>query len=699
MKMSFHDFQSVGEKKDFLYKKIDSKTYPDEEVDLQIKALKLMFNQVKEDCKKGKSIEDAKQEIQRYIYNFIINDISKPTFNDFYVPRTQEYLSKNEEHLKKSIENFIVSKKNYKEILNNSAKKTTENLDQNVDIIIANMLDNIEKMQYVKSDKFIDLQKRIKSQKLKKDDKEMIFLCIDKLIKEFVNNYRNDCCKLIEKNPEKVYKKLMFNINNIFEVKKSQNVEEKSNDVSSQNTKFNVLTNMQKLKINSIEKANPIELKKRIEMEDSIKVKDFITNPFYSKNEDNNILIFLSEILANVDNSSLMYFYKQLEESKQNPKIKEYVLKIILANAKECKQDTLKTMLSKRIEKLMEMQDSVGYIDKYNNTNNNRLLKLNLQELTIDSEELKNILKVSNSNISSTEIGIALSAFYVNRTAKILPAFLRASFILDKNNVFKSIYENPQIEFEELQLSAESVKQNMAEYDGLSELITQRCIKNKKEMDKDSNVKPDIDLDEIKSYKVFYETKYHNFYEDLKNVLTTSHYKKYFYLIKDYSISSLIYTAETTSKNDIINWGYVIGDKNEDKEKILLGFDIESLNMPLFLHMNKDDLTKIVDRITGKTIIPVYEGASSWIGAFNKSGRMSTQVLYPITKKQRKFLLKSPKTADSKNAIVNHFKWLQNPKLKPSYIKVTGSRMYDIATGNIIIENQDTSDDVDDPNR
>ena len=80
-----------------------------------------------------------------------------------------------------------------------------------------------------------------------------------------------------------------------------------------------------------------------------------------------------------------------------------------------------------------------------------------------------------------------------------------------------------------------------------------------------------------------------------------------------------------------------MGDTNTDKEKILLGFDIESLNMPLFLHMNREDLIKIVNRISGQNIISVYEGSSDWEVSFNKIGRMTIQVLYPITKKQRKF--------------------------------------------------------------
>lgn len=698
MKINFQDFQSRLERRDFLYNKIDSKNYFDEDVENQIETLKLMVNKIKKDYNEGKDIEEATKNVERYIYNFIINDISKPTFNDFYVPRTQEYLSKNEDCLKESIENFIKNQKNYKRILYNAGDKTTENLNQNIDIIIATLLSTIEKMQYIKSDNVLKLQEKIRLGKLDIGDKDTVFLCINKLLKEAVNNYRDNCCKSIERNPEKVYRKLMSNIDNIFEVNKLSDMENKSNGIKEDRCNIEQKNKLNDL-ISSTSIIKSLTYTQTFDIE-TITIKKFLTNPFYGDNEADNLLIFLGELLTNVDNASIKYFYNKLKESKQDSKAKEKVLEVIKENAKICKQDNLKTMLSNRVAKLVEMQDSIGYIDRCNNTNNSRLLELGLDGLTIESEELKTILESSKHNsISSTEVGTALSAFYINRTAKIVPAFLRSAFILDKNKVFDKIYENPQIKFEDLGLSVDTVKQNMAEYDGIHELITQRCINNKKATDKDKSEIPDIDLEAIKLYKNDYEKKYHNFYKDFKNVLGSVNYKRFFYLIKDFSISALIYTALTNSKNGIINWGYVLGDTNTDKEKILLGFDIESLNMPLFLHMNREDLTQIVNRITGQNIIPVYEGSSDWTVSFNKSGRMTVQVLYPITKKQRKFLLKSPKTAESRNTIVNHFKWLQNKKLRPSHVKVPGSRMYDIVKKSIITKNQDTADSGEEPNR
>ena len=65
------------------------------------------------------------------------------------------------------------------------------------------------------------------------------------------------------------------------------------------------------------------------------------------------------------------------------------------------------------------------------------------------------------------------------------------------------------------------------------------------------------------------------------------------------------------------------------------------------------------------------------------------------TSAERKFLLKSDKTVNTRNTFVKHLKWLQNSKLKPDFVRDPGSRLYDIDkdkiysnTDNIKIKNQ-----------
>ena len=205
-------------------------------------------------------------------------------------------------------------------------------------------------------------------------------------------------------------------------------------------------------------------------------------------------------------------------------------------------------MLSNRIVKLLEFQDNIGLLEKYNEKNNGRLKSIGLDGLTISKDELKKIL--SNEDFP-TETGVALATFYVNRVAKIVPAFLRATFILDKNNLFEKIHENSDLNFEDFNLSNEKIKENMAEYDGLSDVIMQRCLKKEKGQYGDDILT--CDVKKLGQYQKFYDDKYGDWEKDFKNVIMTYNYKRFFYTIKDFSLSSLIYTVLTNQKNKTIN--------------------------------------------------------------------------------------------------------------------------------------------------
>ena len=422
---------------------------------------------------------------------------------------------------------------------------------------------------------------------------------------------------------------------------------------------------------------------------DTVSINDFLANPFYGVSKENDLLVFASELLSSIDNETSEGLYRRFKDSKTSDFDKEVLIEAIRTKSIVHKDVELRKMLSDRIIKLVEMQDNIGYLDKYNDKNNERLAYFNLDGLIVSKDELIKILKSENF---STEVGVALSTFYINRAAKIVPCFLRSTFILDKNGVFEKLYKNPNMTFDELGLSKEIVRKNMAEYEALSDLINQRCYKkvranNGEEIDS-------CDVEKLKAYERFYKGKYGNFTKDCNNVLATHNYKKFFYKIKDFSLSSLIYTVLTKQKNKVINWGYVCVDDNEDKEKILLGFDVPQLNMTLFSHIKKKYLMEAVKNITGNYVIPVYEGAKDFC-VLKNGGRVTTQVLYPITSAERKFLLKSDKTVNTRNTFVKHLKWLQNSKLKPDFVRDPGSRLYDIDkdkiysnTDNIKIKNQ-----------
>ena len=104
----------------------------------------------------------------------------------------------------------------------------------------------------------------------------------------------------------------------------------------------------------------------------------------------------------------------------------------------------------------------------------------------------------------------------------------------------------------------------------------------------------------------YYKTE-EEYQKDFEFVSNTSNSQDFLYLLKTQTAKSLVYTALKDNKKNIINWGYINDYETEyDSDKILLGFDIQSLNMPIKLHVKKEDILPLIQNITNNSIIPCY---------------------------------------------------------------------------------------------
>ena len=245
---------------------------------------------------------------------------------------------------------------------------------------------------------------------------------VSKLLREITKKSRLECYKEVRKSPEKVYKKIMNNLDLIFSVKEAQKNSQSITPLLSKEA-F----------IREVKMAETLE-------KDTVSINDFLANPFYGVSKENDLLVFASELLSSIDNETSEGLYRRFKDSKTSDFDKEVLIEAIRTKSIVHKDVELRKMLSDRIIKLVEMQDNIGYLDKYNDKNNERLAYFNLDGLIVSKDELIKILK--NENFS-TEVGVALSTFYINRAAKIVPCFLRSTFILDKNGVFEKLYKNP----------------------------------------------------------------------------------------------------------------------------------------------------------------------------------------------------------------------------------------------------------------
>lgn len=677
-KINFADFQKSKEKEQHLYNGIDSKVYSDDEIENQIKILKMTFEYIQKRKSEGAEIKTVKNEVGDYMH-VLLGSIASPSLNCFYKSRTLEYVLKNKSVLENHIKIYLKENKNYKYIKKNDY---TESIDKNIEILISEALAEIANINFCKSDKFNEFQQKLKQGKLTLNDTDTVIHYLGKFMQEIECSKKGELVEKIKKSPEILYNKIMSNFNNIFDIQISKIKSSHEGNKTPQQNSILMMQKPDKIKLQDVINAS-VE-KSEIT---TVKLKKFIDDPFISKNTDNNLLIFIYTMLGGLDEIRLNAIYELLQKSKNNPLAKRSMLQIISKLNFDIDVLDVRSLMSERVYNLVQLYERTGALERFNSKNNERLEEIGLTDVTIKTDELAKVLKNANSNnMVSFESITAMSAFYTNRLAKILHQYTRPLFIMDKIGAFEKIYENEDMKFEDLELQEEALSLYMSEYDMLEDIIYGEYYQSLSHEDR-KKVKTDKYVAE-KSRKLFgdicssyskpYQKKYGNFLKDIDNVSRNSIIIDYFYQLKNFAMKSLIYTALTNNEKSIINWGYVPRDENEDKGKILIGFDIKSLNMPVFLHMKTNELLDLIKGTTGDTKIPVYEGGSD-VKVLKGGKRMTTQVLYPLTKELRKKLSKIQRN----NCLVNHLKWLQDPKKKPSYVQEPGSRIYNIETGAI----------------
>lgn len=121
---------------------------------------------------------------------------------------------------------------------------------------------------------------------------------------------------------------------------------------------------------------------------DTVSINDFLANPFYGVSKENDLLVFASELLSSIDNETSEGLYRRFKDSKTSDFDKEVLIEAIRTKSIVHKDVELRKMLSDRIIKLVEMQDNIGYLDKYNDKNNERLAYFNLDGLIVSKDEL-----------------------------------------------------------------------------------------------------------------------------------------------------------------------------------------------------------------------------------------------------------------------------------------------------------------------
>ena len=644
---------------EYFNKNIDSLkcNYSEKDIDYQKKFIDWLIHYIHKQKQNGVNLEKIQEEIYNIPQDFILS-IASPSINDYFCDRTRDLICKNKKLLETHVESFLKKDRT----INNTSKKYyyDENMDENIQKIIAETISAIFSDTTCINKELINLRENYLNGNSDKLFISTLTNNIQKYNNSIANLYFYKFIQKIKKNPELVTNTLLKKHNELFEVYDDLQESEPNLD-SSINEK--------------------IILKQ-------IKLKHSNNDTFYSEDLNKNIKILIQQILLPSFNSDL---YEKI--LNQTPTTKMYfnnLLGMLLnkINTYNCKN--YKYALCNRIKNIVEFLDKLELLDEYNEKNNKRLDKLNLHELQFTKEELLNSLtNINNSYNFSLETLHGLSSFYSNRASKSASELCKSIFLLKKLDLFEKIYITDSFSQDNIDISDDEFKEILAQYDLIINDIKHNVIKKFSTTyytDKISETDIHAAYDDVYELnKTAYENRYPGCYDEDYHFITKTQdsFQDCLYLIKTQTTKSLVYTALKDNKKNIINWGYIKENNSDfDDSKILLGFDIQSLNMPIKLHVKKEDILPLIQSVNNNSIIPCYLGENDM---YTSAGNMSTQVLNVIPKDKKKEILKNTRTH---SLFFSHIKWLQRPMEKPDFIKPQG-KSYDINTGKIIKTNNE----------
>ncbi|MBQ3408711.1 MAG: hypothetical protein IJH12_05885 [Clostridia bacterium] len=692
------------------------------DLDAQKEAIRNIIAHIKNAVAEGKNVEEIKDMI---LYNMsnLVSIIKYPNLTNFYQIRTLEYMMGL--NLDPYIDELLLSNIDILEFEKKNKENYSADVEKNVMIELCGMIrDFLEARKYTTDENFIILYKKIKNRSLTIEDKPLLSKYIKLYLKELEIG-KSAVWEEQKKNPEECRKLLLKHRNEVFEVltpirPDSEDLEMK---LQADDIKFDEELQKKAEQIRAVAKSNNTSISNAVttshfdmrnKKHAAVKLKLFSKKPFISNNKEDNFLIIMSEALNKFDEEDLAKIYEILLMSEYGEsKLAKESCKEVIHNffGRIVFQKNLmhaREHLMERLSALITFYKATGCLSIFCNINNSRLSRIYLEDLQIDEETLfakfLNDDKLANQyfvdidkepdcsykgtpmDCTSDEAIVGMSAFYTNRMSKQVQIYATLAYILDKKNVVERIFDNPDLEYEDLKYTDDDICTYMAMYKCFQKLM----IKNYFQGLPPSKVLYEEEVHKnlfniLHKYKRVYEKyfpdKGFDFERDIDFVMMDVKLIQDMYELKSISIKSLLYTAITDKKKNIINWGFVPEDENSDGKFVLIGFDIKTLNMPLFVHMKREELIEFLQELTGNTKLRVYEGANDMY-SYTIRQRVTAQVLYPLSKDEKKKLFKVQGTG-ALTDYYKHIRWLQQSNNPPLLSHVPGSRVYDFETDQI----------------
>ena len=354
-------------------------------------------------------------------------------------------------------------------------------------------------------------------------------------------------------------------------------------------------------------------------------------------------------------------------------RIKYYILNVesVEKADKEIKKEYVKMLLQ-----IGEILKRFELLPDYISENNKQVMNFKLPELLkVDEGEETQLFSKENLEKLSVSKLSALYSFWINRIAKEIIEIYTIYFMMyqlnidDKEHVQKGFDESeiPSDVFENLNVKISFL------YLKLNEIYKKTREENQKAGSYDVSPKVEQIENSIgEQYKNYFSTIgglsecTNDFGEDFWLCFYLENISKNFYAKKDEVIMGLLYSLYEGNISE--NWG-IIEEKDPEPNFDLIGVDIEGLNMPLRLHINKKVLKNFLEERQQGFMVPLYKGYEDF--KVNER-RISTKIMMPLTDKQQKEIEELSSTTtedDNMYKFIKHLSFLSNGQNYPEHLK------------------------------
>ena len=343
---------------------------------------------------------------------------------------------------------------------------------------------------------------------------------------------------------------------------------------------------------------------------------------------------------------------------------------------------------------LVDLFDTMGYLDEWIATANNQFDEIGLSGLKQDKNAIKTGLSPAVQKTLSTVDLLGINIMYTNRALHILNSYSRAMFAISEFNLeplLISASEAPQLEKEALQKILTKMElfyypteiyytENESKIEELTrsgELIIDDDNSDRRYY----SMKP-LETELRKSYGKEYTSYFSKLLQGSKNdvgedMVKYSQFANAIHRLKSSKnrIALSLYSFLELSDNQKRNYGIVVDSFSKDgtfgelKHFVDFAVDINSM-FPVNVHLPQNIFADFAKEYFKTPIVPIYAGSDDWNVADGK--RVKSHVMVPWNKKTRKTIKQLSKSNNAySQKIVDHFRFLSDENCVPIHFKKT----------------------------